>query len=144
MSINFFRGLRWAIPVGLIMWALIIWAAASIVSCAHAGDFSAETVVEESVYQALHVIDAAQTVYIAKHPDQYYEKESGLIIGRHPSESTVIKFMAADAIVHIAVTTALVKLDAPAWLTRTWELITIADTGNCVRGNFKIGIKARF
>ena len=141
---NFYRGLKFAIPTGLIMWALFIWAILSILGVAHAGDFSTETVIEESVYQALHVIDASQTVYIARHPDQYYEKESGWIIGHHPSEADVIRFMAADAVIHIAVTTALVKVDAPRWVTRTWELLTIADTANCVRGNVKIGIKARF
>src|ERR1700684_1681204 len=126
--------------LGLAVGALLLFASGA----AKAGDFSTETVVEESVYQALHVIDAAQTVYIAKHPGEYYERESGWLIGHHPPESGVIKFMAADAIVHATVTTALVKLNAPRWVTRTWELVTIADTGNCVRGNFKIGIKAQF
>jgi hypothetical protein len=141
MNSNFYRGLKLGIPLGAIIWTLILL---TLSQCVYSADFSTETVVEESVYQALHVIDASQTVYIARHPDQYYEKESGWVIGRHPSEAGVIRFMAADALVHVAVTTALVKLDAPRWLTRTWELVTIADTANCVRGNFKIGIKARF
>jgi hypothetical protein len=142
MNSNFYRGLKFGIPLSLIFWVLVLSVFLSARS--HAGDLSTETIVEESVYQALHVIDASQTVYIAKHPDQYYEKESDWIIGRHPSEAGVIRFMAADAIVHVAVTTALVKLEAPRWLTRTWELVTIADTANCVRGNVSIGIKARF
>jgi len=142
MNSNLYRGLKFALPIGIALWALFLFAI--VPSCAHAGDVATETVVEESVYQALHVIDASQTVYIAQHPGEYYEKESGWIIGRHPSEAGVIRFMAADALVHVTVTTALVKLDAPRWVTRTWELLTIADTGNCVRGNIKIGIKARF
>jgi hypothetical protein len=126
--------------LGLAVGALLLFASGA----AKAADFSTETVVEESVYQTLHVIDSAQTVYIAQHPSEYYEKESDWAIGHHPTEARVIQFTAADAIVHVAVTTALVKLDAARWVTRTWELLTIADTGNCVRGNFKIGIKAQF
>jgi hypothetical protein len=138
MTSNFYRGLKFAVPLSLMLWALIFAGAA------HAGEFTTETIIEETVYQSLHVIDTAQTVYIARHPDQYYERVSDWAIGHHPSEAGVIRFMAADAVFHIAVTTALVKLDAPRWVTRTWELLTIANTGNCVRGNVKIGIKARF
>jgi hypothetical protein len=123
---------------------VVFWALLLLATCAHAGDFTTETIVEESVYQALHAVDISQTVYIAKHPDQFYEKEIDWAIGRHPSEAHVLQFMVGDAVLHAAVTTALVRLDAPAWATRTWELVTIAASVNNVRGNFKIGIKARF
>lgn len=107
-------------------------------------DWTTETVIEEAVYQSLHAIDAAQTVQIAKDPAHYYEKESAWAIGAHPSEGAVIKYMATEAVIHAAVTATLVKLDAPTWALRTWELITIGDTVNCVRGNFKIGLRAKF
>lgn len=111
---------------------------------AQADDWSTETKVEEVAYQALHALDASQTVYIAKHPNQFYEAESAWAIGKHPSESVVIKYMAADAVAHAVVTTALVSLSAPRWLTRTWELVTIGDSARCVGNNFRIGIKAKF
>jgi hypothetical protein len=141
---NFFRGLKASIPISIVLWLLIIWACLYAGSCAHAGDWSTETKIEEALYQSLHVIDASQTVYIARHPDQYYEKESGWLIGAHPSESRAIQYMALDAVGHAALTATLVSLNAPRWMTRTWELLTIADTANCVRGNFKIGIRAQF
>jgi hypothetical protein len=141
---NLHRAIRFALPLSLILWLLLTLAMLACCGRAHAGDFSTETVVEESVYQALHVIDSAQTVYIARDPSQYYERVSGWAIGHHPSEADVVRFMAADAIVHILVTTALVRMDAPSWATRTWELLTISSTGYCVRSNIKIGIKARF
>jgi hypothetical protein len=105
-------------------------------------DWTTETKVEEALYQALHLIDTSQTIYIAKHPDQFYE--SAWAIGKHPSESRVIGYMALDAVGHAAVTATLVSLNAPRWLTRTWELVTIGDSAHCVGNNFRIGIKAQF
>jgi hypothetical protein len=141
---NFFRSLKFSIPAGIIFWLILFFVIDSFPSCAHAGDFTTETIVEESVYQALHAVDISQTVYIAKHPDQFYEKEIDWAIGRHPSEAHVLQFMVGDAVLHAAVTTALVRLDAPAWATRTWELVTIAASANNVRGNFNVGIRASF
>jgi hypothetical protein len=138
MNSNFYRGLKLAIPLSLTLWALIF------ASVAHAGDFSTETVVEESVYQALHAIDIAQTVYIAKHPDQFYEKEIDWAVGRHPAEARVLQYMVGDAALHVALTFVLVKADAPRWVTRSWELLTIGASANNVRGNYNVGIKARF
>ncbi len=33
MSANFFRGLKFAIPMGLILWALLLWAALAVAGC---------------------------------------------------------------------------------------------------------------
>jgi hypothetical protein len=111
---------------------------------APAADWTTETKVEEALYQALHLVDTSQTIYIAKHPDRFYESESAWAIGKHPSESRVIGYMALDAAGHAAVTATLVSLNAPRWLTRTWELLTIVDSGRCVGNNLRIGIKAQF
>lgn len=128
---------NWLIP-------LLAFATLCIFLSAQSRAADTETVVEESIYQALHVVDAAQTVYIAKNPDRFYEKESAWAIGAHPTEGKVIQYMAIEAGVHVAVTVALVRLDAPRWLTRTWELVTIGDSARCVGNNYRIGIKASF
>jgi hypothetical protein len=128
------------------VWAASILTVLALIamSSAHADDWTTETKVEEILYQSLHVVDSAQTVYIAGHPDQYFEKESAWAIGRHPSEAYVIKFMATESAIHVAVTAALVTASAPRWLTRTWELLTIGDSAHCVFNNHSIGIQARF
>jgi hypothetical protein len=113
-------------------------------AAASGADWTTETKVEEALYQALHLIDTSQTIYIAKHPDRFYESESAWAIGKHPSESRVIGYMALDAVGHAAVTATLVSFNAPRWLTRTWELVTIGDSAHCVGNNFRIGIKAQF
>ena len=125
--------------LGLTVGALLLFA-----SGVKAGDWSTETKVEEALYQTLHIVDASQTVYIAKHSDQFYEAESAWAIGKHPSESRVIGYMALDAVGHAAITATLVGLNAPRWLTRTWGLLTIVDSGRCVGNNLRIGIKAQF
>ena len=141
MNDNLYRGLKFGIPISLILWALLF---ALFAGAASAGDWGTETKVEESLYQALHLIDTAQTLYISKHPDRFYEVESAWAIGRHPSPSRVIGYMALDAAGHAAITATLVSLNAPSWVTRTWELLTIGDSAHCVGNNFRIGIKAQF
>jgi hypothetical protein len=111
---------------------------------AKAGDWTTETKVEESLYQALHAIDTAQTLYIAKHPDAFYESESAWALGRHPPGSRVVAYMALDAVGHAAVTATLVSFNLPRWVARTWELVTVGDTAHCVGNNFRLGIKAQF
>ena len=56
----------------------------------------------EIAWQTMHLIDAAQTVQIAKNPHCHSEGNNltRMFIGEHPSESDVYKWWAGSAILH--------------------------------------------
>jgi hypothetical protein len=110
---------------------------------------SPETRIEESAFQAVHAVDALQTLDIrdCHHDGQIFREsrnalDSGWAIGAHPSDHAVYEYMGAEAAAHGAVSWALSRY-APPWTTRTWELVTIGIDANTVRGNFAIGMRVR-
>lgn len=121
--------------LALILASMLLYAVLVHKACAN------ETVIEEVTFQSLNVLDMSQTLYISKHPEAWYEKESAWIVGEHPSQRSVMEYMAAEAIIHATVTVALADANAPKWLQRTWQFVTIADKAHCVGHNFSIGIR---
>jgi hypothetical protein len=103
-----------------------------------------ETQVSEAIYQAAHLIDCAQTHYIARHPESYEEKSSAWLLGKHPSRSGVVVWCVAVAYGHAAITQALVDSGASKGLQRFWQATTIGLTVNTVSNNYSIGIKWGF
>jgi hypothetical protein len=100
---------------------------------------STETRVEEAAWQALNVVDTAQTVQIAQHPDRYWETGTMRpFTGRHPSTGEALGWMAAFAVGHYAITNAL--QDHPT-LQRFWEAVTLGSKAYVVIGNHSLGIQ---
>ena len=103
-----------------------------------------DTTVEEAVFQALHAVDAAQTLDI-RHRPPLFESESALgagwAIGARPSDHAVWAYMGAEAALHLAVTAALVRLGAPRWATTVWEAVTISVDGVAVANNARLGLR---
>lgn len=122
----------------VVMLALSVCAAKS----AQAGDWTTEQKVTEGIYQAMHFADTLQTIDIAKNPQRF--QETNLMIGAHPTTRVVDEYMTAEAIAHFAVSEALIKLDAPNWVVRTWETVTIGREVSNLRGNYKIGVRFSF
>jgi hypothetical protein len=91
-----------------------------------------EQMIYEASYQALHVIDTAQTLRI-RHKVQFHE--SNPILGRYPSDAEVLGVMAAEAIAHAYVTKLLADRNAPMWAQRTWHHLSIAWNGRLVLRN---------
>lgn len=130
----------------LINWLLFLTLIAACIRCgqAHAGDFTTEFKIEETIFQAANLVDASQTLYIAHHPERFQEAGVPRFIGVHPSDGRVLAYMGASAVGHAAITYALVRLDAPTWAVRTWEAITIADKATAIVHNYSIGVHLAF
>jgi len=130
----------------LIYWLVLAFLVLACIRCgqAHAGEWTTEDKVEETIYQTANFVDLMQTVYIARHPDKFAESESAYIIGTHPDSATVYGYMAASGIVHAIGTELLIQMEAPRWVKRTWQGVTIGDKVNCIRRGISIGIKYEF
>lgn len=108
--------------------------------------FTPEATAQEVVWQALNVVDAYQTVYIANHPAQYMEVgQAGIVCGDHPSKGAAIATMAGFAVLHYAVTVGLENLvqTNPDYrvLQRVWEYTTIGLKVAQIAQNHAYGIK---
>lgn len=110
----------------------------------HPTRWDTETKLSETAYQTLHLVDLGQTLDIAANPDRYYERESAWAIGAHPSRGKVLAYFALTAYGHAWVTERLADNNAPRWMRRTWQAITVGDTAHCVSNNFSIGLKVTF
>jgi hypothetical protein len=144
MSNKFFEGLKFAIPISLIMWALMILLVLSIFNAAHADETNpnAPTPVTEWVYQGASFADMLTTIDIAKHPKQYYEFNP--ILGEHPSEGRVIGYFTTTHVLHYLITRELVRENVPAPIVQTWEALGIGLEVGLVAHNYSIGLRARF
>jgi hypothetical protein len=108
--------------------------------------FTPETTAQEVAWQALNVVDAMQTDYIAGHPGSFQEiGQAGLFCGNHPSHGCARGIMAAFALTHYAVTVGIENLvqQNPDYrvLQRVWEYSTVAYKGYTVAHNHEIGIR---
>ena len=137
MSINFFRGLRFAIPLGLIGWALII--ALALTVRAHADEPTPKL---EWAYQAVPAADMLTTLDIAKHPQQF--QETNALLGTHPSQGAVVGYFAAIGGLHYLITRELVNENVPAPIVTAWECVTIGVESAYVGHNYSIGLRMKF
>jgi hypothetical protein len=118
--------------------ALVLALFCSSVNAESFGDAIKSLPKEEWVWQSLHIIDTAQTIQISRNPDKYVEKNP--ILGKHPSTTSVIVWSVATSVIHGGIIYGLEKVDAPNWFIKTVEYISIAEKGNAVYTNFKIGL----
>lgn len=138
MSANFFRGLKFAIPLSLILWALLIWLATAIVQRASAAESVPAT---EWVYQGIAAVDMAQTLNIKNTPGI---QESNPILGAYPSDAKVVGYFAVTGVVHYLITRELVTHDVPAPIVQLWECVGIGIEAAAVGHNYQLGIRVRF
>lgn len=110
--------------------------------------WSTTEIVQEVIWQGLHVIDWGQTKDIAKRPDEYYEKNTWL--GEHPSIDEVNQYMMITALLHLGISWALpnnleFKVFDYSFNPRTvWQCITIVGTVSTVSHNHNIGLRMNF
>jgi len=120
----------------------IALAALALQGCA---GLSTEVRDEEAAFQAVNFLDFGQTLNIAQNSNgQMFEHESAFLIGRHPSKRSVVAFSTGIAATHFAITEGLAALDAPVWVQRSWQVVTIGFTGEAVIANFSVGIAPNF
>jgi hypothetical protein len=98
---------------------------------------ASEAQLEESAWQSLHMIDALQTAAIHRHHG-LYEAESAWAIGHEPSGKSVAAYFGSEAALHAI--TAHYLAPHPLAL-RLFESVTIYDSGQCIVGNFELGLR---
>lgn len=108
--------------------------------------FHTETTIQEVSWQALNLVDTAQTLYIADHPAQWQEVgQAGLFCGNHPSRGGVIATMAAFALLHYAVTVGIENLyqQNPDYqvVQRVWQYSNLSYKTYLVANNHRQGIR---
>lgn len=102
----------------------------------HAADFGRIDSALYSSMQWLTLTDAAQTLEIAKQPERF--AEANPIIGKHPSESKVLGFMAARlTLQHIA------AVSMPAYARPIVMGTLTAVYGGVVAHNYSLGIRTK-
>lgn len=124
-------------------------AASALAGCTTLQDAAAEhgVALTEASWQALHAVDFAQTVTIARQPGRYDEEgvPTRWLIGEHPSEGAVGACWAGFALLHIAVTRYLAERAdrdrAWRWALYGWEALTLADSATAVAQNASIGLQ---
>ena len=117
--------------------ALLIMLAMLMCSPAAADEWTRADTYREAAYLTLHAIDWGQTLYIADHPNEYYERNT--ILGDHPSRGRVNTYFILSGLGHAAVSYVL-----PRPYREIWQYGTIAVSGYWVINNYHIGIQFGF
>lgn len=107
---------------------------------------SAETNIQEGVWQVLNVIDTLQTIEIAKNPSCYEEVGTArMFVGAHPSKKEAIGVGIGFGVLHYIVTRSLENLvdRNPDYrvLQRTWQYTGYVWKGYAVANNHRIGLR---
>ena len=166
MSNKFWTGVKFALPISLIMWALFVLLILSIFNAtpAHADETNpnAPTPVTEWVYQGAAFADMLTTLDIKNHGPSCSPgmmniygtgkpsvcggglQEMNPILGTHPSDGKIVGYFAATGLLHWALTRELVRENVPAPIVQTWEGLGIALEVSMVAHNYSIGLRARF
>lgn len=88
-------------------------------------------------YSLLHSADWAQTRYVARHPQKFYEANP--ILGKHPSIGKVNLYFGATLVGHAAISYIL-----PKPYRRYWQIFWMGVEVGCVTYNFSGGVKFDF
>lgn len=103
---------------------------------AHAGELTKEQWLLEGVNAGLYYMDYKQTLDLKNHPGMY---EMNPVLGKHPSDSKVRNYFAANLVGHTVITALLPEKYRPIW---QWSTITVELI--VVRHNASLGIHAKF
>lgn len=105
-----------------------------------------DLLIEESLFQIVHVADTLQTLQIPDRKGLYESSnvlDGGLWIGHKPSRSAIELYMGGEAIAHALVSYELYR-HAPPWMSRVWEVTTISVDALTVEHNAHLGLAIRF
>jgi hypothetical protein len=113
---------------------------AGALACAGCATVTPETALEESAFAALHATDAYQTVEIGQSEGRWHEAESSWAMGNEPSKRSVVLFMAGVELAHLGVGLYLEAIDAPRWVRRVFEGVSLGSATYNVVGNAQLGV----
>lgn len=106
-------------------------------SLCFAGDWSREDTYRQSALTGLLIADWAQTRYIAKHSNTFYETNT--VLGKYPSVGRVDNYFALSIVAHAAISTVLPN----AW-RQGWQYVWIGIELEKVAHNHSIGVRMNF
>ena len=121
-----------------------------------ADDWTTGDKYREATYLVLHTLDWRQTLYIAEHPREYFERNPFVAGGsRNPSDSEINRYFIASGILHIAMSHYLPKagrLLPEAWQRTLYvdgwrsafQYISIGVQAGVVARNYQVGVKIVF
>ncbi len=108
---------------------------------------SKETQVQEVIWQSMNVVDALQSIQIAKQPACYEEVGTPRLLGSgpHPSEGATVGYAGLFAVGHYAISRLLENLVEDSdgdyrLLQRIWEYSTIFAKGMTISNNARLGL----
>lgn len=114
---------------------------------ASAAAWSPPEIAEESLFQAIHLIDLGQTLDIHRHDNiqemGFSHGGCAWAIGHYPSESRIYAYMGAEAALHLLVTSVLVRYGTP-WMVHTFEAATISVNAMVIDNNARLGLTVKF
>lgn len=93
-----------------------------------------------SVYVAAQFADWNQTRQICRYPALH---ESNPMLGDHPSAGAINRHFLKTTILDLAIA-YLLKKTCPPWVSRAWLAANIAIEIDCIRANYRNGIKIQF
>jgi hypothetical protein len=127
--------------------ALACLASVIFIKPAIAADWTTPEIAEESLFQAIHLVDLEQTLDIHHHNNL---QEMGIdqggcawAIGHYPSEARIYAYMSAEAAVHLLVTDLLVRYGSP-WMVHAFERTTMSINAAVVDNNARLGLSVKF
>ncbi len=126
----------------------LAWLATVIfITPAAAAVWNPPEIAEESLFQAIHLVDLGQTLDIHRHSNL---EEMGLThggcawaIGHYPSESRIYAYMGTEAALHFVVADLLVHYGRP-WMVHAFEATTISINAVVVDDNARLGLAVKF
>lgn len=136
---NFFRGLKFTLPLALIFWALLVWLGLTIHNVAQADDVQ-PTPKTEWVYQGAALADMLTTLDIKRHPVAKIV-ETNPFLGSRPSDAKVLGYFAATGALHWLITRELVNENVPLSVINAWEYVSIGIETGVMAHNFSIGLR---
>ena len=96
-----------------------------------------QNTIAQATFLALGVVDWGQTLYIAKHPEEY--GESNPVLGDHPSTKAVNLYMPIAMAAHTLIAVAL-----PPVYREIWQYVWIGIEIGCVEHNANAGVRIEF
>jgi len=127
--------------------ALACMASAIFITPLGAAQWDTPDIAEESLFQAVHLVDLEQTLDIHRHSNL---EETGFsdggcawAIGHYPSESRIYAYMSAEAAAHFLVAHLLLRYGQP-WMLHAYERATISFNAMVIDNNARLGLTVRF
>lgn len=99
----------------------------------YANNWETKDTTLELSYYGLHIMDWAQTRYIALHPEEY--KETNIILGEDSSIEKIDIYFASTLILHTIISYLL-----PDNFRLYWQISTISLEGGCIIHNLEMKV----